>query len=1404
MTIEDAQATGTIRNTEGPPALAATFPQSAYTSSSHTGTSDLPQVVVAFNRTVIGVTSGTPSVQLTGATISYAQAHTEDGLTNAWIYVLKPTGNDALTFRLVPGNACDDGGICDESDAMLSTVPDPRTIPGPAGSSPLTATFEDVPATHDGSTFKFNLVFSEDVKIGWKALRDDAFVTTGGTMAGARRLEQGKNLRWEMEVDPASDEAVTIELAGWRACGTTGAICTKSVNQRQLVNSVSVTVAGPATETTSETETETESVNNAATGAPTISGTAQVGETLTASTDDITDDNGLDNVSYSYRWIRSGTDIESAMESTYELVDDDEGETISVRVTFTDDDNHAESLTSAATSVVAPKPNSVATGSPTISGTVQVGQTLTALTEDITDDNGLDSVSYSYQWIRSGTDIDGATESSYELVDDDEGETIAVRVTFTDDDDNDESLTSAATEAVAAVGNTIATGLPTISGTVQVGQTLIASIDGITDANGSDNVRYSYQWIRSGTDIEGATESTYELVDDDEGETIAVRVSFTDDDNHAESLTSAVTAVVAPKPNSVATGSPTISGTAQVDQTLTASTSGIQDADGLDNVSFEYQWIRSGTDISQATASTYTLLDADKGETIAVRVSFTDDEGNSESLTSDATGTVAGRPLTASFTAVPDEHDGTNEFTFTLTFSEEPKVSFRVLKNDAFTTTGGSVTKARRQQSGSNLAWTIHVQPSGNANVTAMLSTSVACGTNGSICTEDGRSLSNEPSATILGPPGLSVADARANEGAGATMSFDVTLDRAALTTVTVDYATADDSAQAGQDYSSTNGTLTFAIGETSKTVSVTLLDDDVDEGEEAFKLQLANPSGAYIADNEASGTIVNSDPLPKTWLLRFGRTATDHVLDAITRRFEDQGTESHANVAGLFRFAGKNEEIVNLDSSVGGASLLNNDLHVLGEGTDIGGLGGTSGNQWSNQGNSRSHVGIGTRQLTLRDLLQRSSFQTTTGDTDGDRQLTAWGLTASSRFNGIADGVRVDGDVATYMLGSDARRGSLLTGIALARSLGAGSFRGNAGTGNLSTVFTALHPYARYEAGERLSVWGVSGYGIGDLILSTSADASWHTDTTMLMGAAGVRGVLMRRDGGLEIATRADARRTDIASEGVRGTHGNLAATDGETNRLRLMLEGSRSFVFNGNHQFTPRLEVGVRRDGGDAETGLGFEIGSAFAYTNTNRGLRVETAARMLLAHEDEAYREWGVSTTVRLDPGSAGRGLSLTLTPSWGAKAMGGAERLWSLRDPRELVPGYAADTRMRLTVDVGYGLPAFDHRGSMTPYAGVQSSAFGRDWHAGVRWQLDPQLDIEFEASQRQAAQSVENTFRLHGIWRFGGGSSESRDTPPIRDQKYETVKSCVRIEPSLTDSKESMSDCLPARIEVPSS
>ena len=183
-----------------------------------------------------------------------------------------------------------------------------------------------------------------------------------------------------------------------------------------------------------------------------------------------------------------------------------------------------------------------------------------------------------------------------------------------------------------------------------------------------------------------------------------------------------VTTSMGQRANSPATGGPGITGMVQAGETLTATTDGIEDEDGLTGAVFAYQWVRSGADIEGAASSTYTVTGDDEGKPIQVRVTFTDDAGNAESLTSyaklsappliipdeepppestekrearEAQGEqeAAETPLTAAIHDAPESHDGQEDFTFELRFSEEPTEGFSsltlTLRDHAFTVTGG-------------------------------------------------------------------------------------------------------------------------------------------------------------------------------------------------------------------------------------------------------------------------------------------------------------------------------------------------------------------------------------------------------------------------------------------------------------------------------------------------------------------------------------------------------------------------------------------------------------------------------------------------------------------------------------------------------------------------------------------
>ena len=881
--------------------------------------------------------------------------------------------------------------------------------------------------------------------------------------------------------------------------------------------------------------------------------------------------------------------------------------------------------------------------------------------------------------------------------------------------------------------STPAQGRPTISGEPHVTMTLTASTSAITDADGLSKVSYSYQWIgvdeSTGvaveSDIAGATGSTFLVLPKYEGNKLKVRVSFTDDGGGSETLTSASTSAVRPAPLTAEFRNLSV-------ETHDGSPFSFDLVFSEDIPGLSYRTLRdSAFTVTDGRITGVRRLEPGKNRRwrVTVRPAGTQDvqialpittdcraagalcSGGRPLSTSMATrvlGPPASRaqsplpaaPLTAEFRAAPAEHDGRTAFSFELHFSENvPGLSFRTLRDSAFTVTNGRVTGVRRITQGSNRRWAVNVQPTAPETVTVHLPATADCAGAGAICLPDGTKLSGALAATVLGPPAARVADARAEEGTDDTLDFVVTLARAPRSAVTVDYATSDGTATAGSDYTASRGTLTFAPGETTKTVPVPVLDDAIDEGEETMRLTLSIPSGVKLGDGEAVGTISNSDPLQKMWLSRFGRTAAGHVVDAVSDRLS--GPLAGAQV------------------TVGGQSL--DFANPVKE-------------QMENVLAGVARTAQAERFPSGRELLLGSAFHLASEGGSGAPGYAAWGRVTMGGFDGeeVSGAVttRIDGDVTTGIVGADAAWERWLAGLAVSMSSAEGTFGqsgglADGGRGTVESSLTSVQPYARVEVNERLSAWGLLGWGTGEMTITEAAhgekrETVTRTDIDMRLGAAGVRGALLEADeaGGMDLVVKADAFLVETQWDKVS----NEADTSAGSSRLRLTLEGSRTFEVGEGKVFEPGVELGLRHDGGDAETGTGVEIGGRIRYADTGSGLSVEASARMLLAHEASGFEEWGASGSIRLDPGASGRGLSFSFAPTLGA-ASSATQRLWSMADTRGLgARDEGFEPEAVLNAEVGYGLGVAGDRFTGTPYAGLGLSGSSRDYRLG--WRLAP--------------------------------------------------------------------------------
>ena len=621
-------------------------------------------------------------------------------------------------------------------------------------------------------------------------------------------------------------------------------------------------------------------------------------------------------------------------------------------------------------------------------------------------------------------------------------------------------------------------------------------------------------------------------------------------------------------------------------------------------------------------------------------------------------------------------------------------------------------------------------------------------------------------------PPTLSVADAEVREGSGAALAFTVTLSRALTETVTVEYYTQDGTASAGSDYTDTSGTLTFTPGQTSQTVSVPVLDDTHDEGSETLTLRLRNavPARVRLADAQATGTVNNSDAMPQAWLVRFGRAGSDHVIEAVSERWQDGPRGSHLTIGGrraedLFGWNGPGERSErdttdDRDEPVASDTFPTQPPTLGGVDREASAtLGGRAALSALLRAVELPNLGVVTDPRAL--LMDSSFFYSRTLDEDGRARTagwlgewSAWGRTAASRFSGADGELSLDGEVATAMLGFDSRWERWLAGVVLSYSDGRGSYTHPTATGgSVTSTMTGLHPYARFELNERTSFWGVLGYSVGELSLTPERSATaLGTDLTNAMAAFGGRTALSIRSsraGRFELAIRSDARLTNTASEAIEG----LAGAAGQTGRVRLMFEGSGSMPMAAGGVLKPSLEAGLRYDTGDAETGAGLEVGGGLGYAAGR--LSVEVKARGLLAHEDVRYEEWGFSGSIAYTPGKDGRGLSMRLGSARGA-AESGVHSLWSRQDASELAGSTGFEAAQRFQAELGYGFDARQGRVRWAPYMGVESGdGSSQALRLGVKLTSDRGLDAELELGRRQghAGADPEHAVQLRAEMRW---------------------------------------------------
>ena len=290
----------------------------------------------------------------------------------------------------------------------------------------------------------------------------------------------------------------------------------------------------------------------------------------------------------------------------------------------------------------------------------------------------------------------------------------------------------------------------------------------------------------------------------------------------------------------------------------------------------------------------------------------------------------------------------------------------------------------------------------------------------------------------------------------------------------------------------------------------------------------------------------------------------------------------------------------------------------------------------------------------------------------------------------------------------------------------------------------TGLYPWIGFKASERVTVWTVAGVrrrGSAPQSRQRGSDRDGPVDGD---GRRRWPCELLKTDAGFGLAFKADALWVGTRTAAASGAAGNLQATSAAVTRLRTAIEGSRSTTIGARVACTPSVEVGLRQDGGDAETGTGIDVGSGLVFSDTVTGLSPDVRMRTLLVHQAEGFADRGMSLSFGWDPTpSSPLGLTARVARSWGRSAMGGADALWrgQMAYGSGLHQMYGAGGQV--DAEVGYGLPV-GARFVGTPRVGLTTSPYGRDYRVGYALGVLDSQSLRFElgvdAQRRESPQA----------------------------------------------------------------
>ncbi len=561
-------------------------------------------------------------------------------------------------------------------------------------------------------------------------------------------------------------------------------------------------------------------------------------------------------------------------------------------------------------------------------------------------------------------------------------------------------------------------------------------------------------------------------------------------------------------------------------------------------------------------------------------------------------------------------------------------------------------------------------------------------------------------------------------------LAFTVTLTPASYEQATVDYAdTGTGTAEAGEDYRSiASGTLTFAAGETSKTIDVSVLGDILSEQDETVVLVLSNPNPSYtIEEARGTGTITDNDAsvldeVDMEIVAEVAREVTTSVVTAVSNR---------------------------IASVVGGAAIAPPvGLPPTGGFAD-GGL--LSILEHSARHSRERERGLERSEMSLYRSLDGASFVYSpsiaalgaNGPADANGGgisggPTVWGSVDYRKLSGGgADALQWDGELASVNIGTDTMvDAGVLVGLAAGMSKGSFGYQGSTGgtSGVVKVRVKSLNPYIGWSVSESASLWMAVGYGKGKVNYNDEVTGEAANKMSIASAALGGRYRLHSTDGS------SDGRLIQVDLKGE--TWGLQTKVDGDERRpmgsksqahgVRVAIERLQSSALESGASLTLSGEAGLRWDGGDGDTGTGIEMGGTADYRNPATRMKLVATGRALLDHESDR-KEWGAGVTAGYRLDSRETGLTYSSSLSHG-QLESGVDSLWDSR----VASRASEDGELTTRLDAEFGYRMFGTSGLHTPYVGIGvEEGNKRDYRIGMRYASESELSSGLEFERREA-------------------------------------------------------------------